>query len=478
MLKKLWRSAIVMTWIAITVRLAGFALLLPLVLHYFSVDEVTLWLLFSAITSLQLLADFGFGQTFSREISYGFVGRSLVDSHDSSVNQPSDVEGAITKPNWGSIQSATTVMLWLYWRLALLAVLLFGALGTWAAIGPIERVTHPQLAWIAWIVVILSTGVSIYGSAYTSFLVGANRIDLQKRWEAVVGGIALLAQATVLFFGAGLLGLVLVAQVGLIAHVLVNRSLSLYVSDGRFGKTAGSNLDTRLLRVMWPTAWRTAIGSLMSLGISRGMAIAMANFLVASEAATVLIALRIIQTISQLSNVPFYVKLPELNRLRASGQISLLAKRSAKFMQASLLIYGIGAILVDLVARQLFAYIGSQTQFPDHLFWLTLMSAVFVERFGGMHIQLLLTSNTAIAHVANGVTGAIWIVGLYVLFPIMGDLALPVSMFIAYAGFYAWYSVAPALRSIPGVSFWKFEGKVAGIPLILLMAWVVYIALA
>lgn len=478
MLKKLWQSASVMTWTAITVRLAGFAILLPLVLRYFAVEEVTLWLLFSAITSFQFLADFGFGQTFSREIAYGFVGRSLVDSHDSSVNQPSAVEEAIAKPNWGSIQSATIVMLWLYWRLALLAVLLFGILGTWAAIGPIERVTHPQLAWIAWIVVILSTGVSIYGSAYTCFLVGANRIELQKRWEAVVGGIALLAQATVLIAGAGLLGLVLVAQLGLIAQVLVNRSLALYVSDGRFGKTAGSNLDKRLLGAMWPAAWRTAIGSFTSIGVSRGMAITMANLLVASEAATVLLALRIIQTISQISNVPFYVKLPELNRLRASRQISLLAKRSVKFMQTSLFLYGIGAILVDLVARQLFAYIGSQTQFPDHLFWLTLTSAVFVERFGGMHIQLLLTSNTVIAHVANGVTGAIWIVGLFILFPIMGALALPVSMLIAYAGFYGWYSVAPALRSIPGVSFWKFEGQVVLIPVILLMAWVMYTTLA
>ena len=116
------------------------------------------------------------------------------------------------------------------------------------------------------------------------------------------------------------------------------------------------------------------------------------------------------------------------------------------------------------VARQLFAHIGSQTQFPDHLFWLILMSAVFAERFGGMHIQLLLTSNIAIAHVANGVTGVIWIVGLFVLLPIMGALALPVSMLIAYAGFYAWYSAAPALRSIPGVSFWKFEGQVVLIP--------------
>jgi hypothetical protein len=478
MLKKLLESASAMAWTTIAIRLAGFAILLPLILRYFSPEEVTVWLLFSAIVSFQFLADFGFGQTFSREIAYGFVGRSLVDSHDTSVNQPSAIEEALEKPNWDSIQSAITVMLWLYWRLALLALFLFAVFGTWAAIGPIERVSHPQLAWIAWIVVILSTTISIYGSAYTSFLIGADRIATQKRWEALVGGLTLGAQITVLIAGAGLLGIVLVAQLGLIAQVLVNRSLSLHVSDGRFGKTAGSNLDKRLLLAMWPAAWRTVVGTLMGLGISRGIAIAMANLLVASEAATVLLALRIIQTISQISNVPFYVKLPELNRLRASEQISLLVKRSAKFMRTSLLLYGIGAIFVDLVARDLSAYVGSQTQFPDHLFWLTLMSAVFFERFGGMHIQLLLTSNTAIAHVANGVTGAIWIVGLYVLFPIMGDLALPVSMFIAYAGFYAWYSVAPALRSIPGVSFWKFEGKVAGIPLILLMAWVVYIALA
>ena len=134
-----------------------------------------------------------------------------------SVNRP--LLKAAAKPNWDSIQSATTVMLWLYWRLALLAVMLFAILGTSATIGPIERMSDPQLAWIAWIVVILSTGASIYGSAYTSFLIGANRIELQKRWEAVVGGLSLLAQAIVLIAGAGLLGLVLVAQLGVLAQV-------------------------------------------------------------------------------------------------------------------------------------------------------------------------------------------------------------------------------------------------------------------
>ena len=465
-----------MTWASIAVRLGGFAILLPLVLRYFSPEEVTLWLLFSVIASFSFFADFGFGQTFSREIAYGFVGRSLVDLHSSSANQSTAVEETLTKPtNWDSIQSATTVMLWLYWRFALLAFLLFGILGTWAAVGPIERVSHPQLAWIAWIIVIVSTSISIYGSAYSSFLVGANRIALQKRWEALVGGLTLSAQVAVLIAGAGLLGIVLVAQLGIIAQVLVNRSLSLHVSDGRFRGNSGSNLDKRLLHAMWPAAWRTAIGSFMSLGVSKGIAIAMANLLIASEAATILLALRIIQTISQISNVPFYIKIPELNRLRASKKISLLAKKSEKFMQSSLFLYVIGVILVDLVARQFFDYIGSQTQFPDHMFWSILILAVFAERFGAMHIQLLLTNNIAIAHVANGVTGLIWILGLFILFPIIGALALPLSMLIAYTGFYSWYAVLPALRSMPNISFWKFEARVVLLPLILIMAWAIYI---
>ena len=466
-----------MSWTALAVRLGGFIILLPLVLYYFSAAEVTVWLLFTAITSFQLIADFGFGQTFSREIAYGYTGRSLVELRDPPVIQSSAATEVTVSPNWGFILSTISVMLWLYRRLALVAILLFSILGTWAAMGPIEQVDQPQAAWVAWIIVILCTGVSIYGNTYTSFLIGANRIELQQRWEAIVNGISLLAQAGAIMLGAGLLGLVLVAQLGLVVQVLVNRLLTLHVSDGHFENATASNLDKRVLHAMWPPAWRTAIGAIMSIGVSRGIAIAMANLLIASEAATILLALRIMQAIAQISQVPFYTKIPELNRLRAGKKIDLLIEKTKIYMRTSLWIYVVSAILVDLSVRQLFTHIGSQTQFPDHLFWLTLMLAFFAERFGAMHIQLLLTNNTAIAHIANGVTGVIWIASLFILFPIMGAFALPLSMLIAYTGFYAWYAAILAHRSMPGIAFWKFEGAVALTPIVLAMVWIVYIIL-
>jgi hypothetical protein len=130
--------------------------------------------------------------------------------------------------------------------------------------------------------------------------------------------------------------------------------------------------------------------------------------------------------------------------------------------------------MVDLGIRQLLTQIGSQTLFPNRLFWLILIFAYFAERFGAMHIQLLLTSNKAIAHIANGVTGIIWITGLFILFPLIGSLALPLSMLIAYVGFYTWYAAIHSYQSMPGNTFWHFETATSVFPLTLAITWAVY----
>jgi len=454
-----------MSWFALAVRLGGFALLMPLVLANFKDAEVSVWLLFSAIASFQVVADFGFGPTFSREIAYGFAGRSLVQLHDTEKGQSAIREDAAAHPNWDSIASATAAMLWLYRRIALAAFFLLAVFGTWAAVVPIERTIQPEASWIAWGAVVFTTAASIYGNAYTSFLMGANRIELQKRWEAVVAGFSLLAQTGAVVSGFGLLGLVLVAQTGLVVQVFVNRFLAFRVSEGRFGNAGRSELNRLVMRSMWPVAWRTAIGTIMSLGISQGMAIAMANHLVAAEAASVQLALRVMQIISQFSQVPYYTRIPEFNRLRAGAQTARLSSAAAGAMRISLWIYIAGAIMVDLGIRPFLKLIGSHTQFPDNSFWLVLLVAVFVERYGAMHVQLLLTSNKAIAHVANGVTGIIWVIGLLILFPKVGEIALPYSMLIAYAGFYAWYSAMLSHRSLSNSNFWIFELRTSIIPM-------------
>lgn len=472
--KKIWYSPATMTWLAIAVRLGGFAVLMPLVLAKFTAADVSVWLLFSAIAGLQVVADFGFGPTFSREISYGFAGRSLVELSDPAKVITKSASGTAANPDFDVILSATAAMLWLYRWIALLTFLLLAVLGTWAVMVPIGRTSQPETIWLAWTAVALTTALSIYGNAYATFLMGANRIELQKRWEALVSGLSLLAQTLAVLLNTGLLGLVLIAQTGLVVQLFVNRALAVLVSEGRFVNVGQVSHSRLVLRTMWPAAWRTALGTIMSLGVSQGMVIAMANLLASTEAASVQLALRVMQIISQFSQVPFYTRIPEFNRLRASGSTVLLFNVAARAMQISLWIYLVGAIVVGQTFSQLLLLIGSQTVFPGKLFWLVLTMAVFAERFGAMHIQLLLTKNKAIAHVANGVTGVIWIAGLLILLPINGVLALPTSMLIAYLGFYAWYSAFISHSSMSEISFWQFEKNSAAYPTLLSMAWLFY----
>lgn len=457
-----------MTWLVLAVRLGGFAIVLPLTLANLPNAEISVWLLFSAIASLQAILDFGFSPTFSREIAYGFAGRSMVSPARAGL--PAD--GAETgSTDWSIISSAVGTMAWLYRRIAAVTFLLMTTFGTWASWHPVGRISEPADAWIAWATVVLATTICIHGNSYAAILVGTNRIALQRRWEAAVSVISLAAQFTAVVAGFGLLGLVLAAQSGLVLQVLANRTLAHRVAAGRVTRLAGHDPSRKLLiRAMWPATWRTAVGSVMSLGLSQGMAVAAANLLTATEAAGVQVALRIMQVISQISQAPFYTKIPEFNRAQAVSASSHLTTNAATAIRTSLWIFVAGAMFVDISIRPLLVLIGSQMRFPEGPFWLVLTFAVFFERFGGMHVQLLLTRNRAIQHLTNSIAAAAWIAAFFLLFPIQGALALPVSMLIAYAGFFAPLSAGLSHAELPG-NFWAFERNTSLAPLCMIVVY-------
>lgn len=448
-----------MAWLSLGTRVAGFAILLPIVLADFSDAEVSVWLLFSAVASFQAILDFGFSPTFSREVAYGLAGRSTAGKGTTHAGQQ----------DWSVVSVAVATMAWLYRRIGLATFAILATVGTAVCVGPIARVDDPAGAWLAWVAVVLTLPVAVYGNRYAAFLVGADQIALQKRWEAAVGAASLMAQAGVVLAGAGLVGLVLSAQAGLLAQVLANRALARRVAAGRIAGATSPALKRELVGALWPAAWRTASGAVLSLGVSQGVAIAMANVLVAAEAAAVQLALRVMQLISQVSQAPFYTRIPVLNRMRVAASRRALSCAAARAMRSSLWIFVAGAILVDLAARPLLAFVGSDMQFPGETFWVLLTLAVFFERFGAMHVQLLLTGNRAIAHVANGVTAVAWVAGLVLLFPTLGMLSLPVSMLVAYAGCYALLAATQSHAELATGNAWAFEAKTSLAPLLVVL---------
>jgi hypothetical protein len=175
-----------------------------------------------------------------------------------------------------------------------------------------------------------------------------------------------------------------------------------------------------------------------------------------SAAATYFLALRLIQSVSQFSQAPFYSKLPTLARMYSEGRNAELVRFAKKGMDLAYLSFVVGFVILGVFGTPILEYIGSNADFPDSLLWSLIGIAFFIERYAAMHINLYSTTNNIINHVAAGVSGIIYVVVGLAGYHYMGIYAFPVALIAGNAGFFAWYAASHSYKAF-GLGFLQFE---------------------
>lgn len=480
--KRLWNSPTFTTWGSFAARTLHLAILLPLVLRFFSPAEVALWQVFSTLLGLQLLADLGFGSTFSRLISYAFGGAVGI-AGDGQLQPPDEDREA----NWVLIARLFAVMRLIYSRLSWLLFIGLVVGGSFALVARVNALndvtvaaghsvyssTKPVEAWIAWGGIVLVTFVSFRANAYAAFLQGTNHVAVVRRWEALFGVGALASSLTVLLLDGGLVALVFSSQVWILLNAWRNRWLTTQVCGGRFRRLPPCRADRDILVAAWPPAWRAGVGILMSFGVVQISAIFYAQSNDTVGVATYLLGLKLMQAVSQISQAPFYSKLPALSRLWIQGRRDEQVKLAERGMRLAYWAQVAPAIGLGFFGPWLIENIGSHTPFPSGHLWGLLIAASLCERYGAMHLQLYSTSNHIVWHVANGGAGVIFLGVATVLFPQIGVLALPGAMLAGYVGFYSWYSARLSHRRF-GLKWPQFDLATVGSPALLLGIYILY----
>ena len=118
---------------------------------------------------------------------------------------------------------------------------------------------------------------------------------------------------------------------------------------------------------------------------------------------------------------------------------------------------------IGVFSAPLLKAIKSDIQFVSPEMWALLGVAFFVHRFGAMHIQVYLSTNHVISHIADGISGLIYILASLILINYIGIYAVPVGMLAGYLGFYAWYAAKYSYNSMH-VKFWSFEKSTSFVP--------------
>lgn len=456
-LRTLGDSATFMTWLNIAARMSGMLVVLPIILNRFSAADVSLYYLFASIVSLQLMTASGFVPTLSRFYSFVLSGARLSDLLASRHGQKlhSKFEGSVCVETLLNLKQSMAVG---YNRLLAWTTPICILLGSLALQKPVSNSDNSTEAWLAWSVICLVSPMVLLSTQYSALLQGANKVALDQRWSALFVLMGSLSGFIVVLCGGGLLALVVSNQLWQIVGYLRLRWLSRKILKDYTGQDLPKNgsYHPDFLRAVWPASWRSLVGVFSSNGISTSLGLVFAQFLAPGPLAELLLAVRVMTLIAEISRAPFYSKIPTFNQLRAQGNVDQLVRVASRAMRVAYILFTLGIATTPLVAKIALPLIGSEVGFPSEGFWFLLGAAFLVERMGAMHVQLYSTTNHIIWHWLNGLTGLIWIILLYVLIPNYGLHAYPISMIASYLLCYSsvgtWYS----LRSID-VTFWKFE---------------------
>ena len=465
--KKFWHSPTFNTWLSYVTKSFSLLVILPLILKKFTDAEVAIWYLFATIITLQGLIDMGFRVTFVRMISYAKGGAQDIIS----VIKP-DTNYTLNEANWHLINRIYSIMLKIYSRLSVISFILLVTLGSLALKKQIVFVPFLYQAWIAWGIVIIVTIIKLYGTVYSAYLEGLNYVALVRRIDSVTSICAILTSIAVLIFKPSLLLLVIANQSWAAIAVMRDYYICRYVEDGRFKTFIKFPFDKELFNKIWRPAWKSGLSSCMSNGLNNLSSVLYAQIGSTASVASYLLALRILTQVETFSMAPFYSKIPLFSRLRVRGEVNELIKKAQRSMLLSHLVFLAGVILIGSTSHLLIIYLHSHVQWVQSGIWLLLSFAYFVHRYGAMHMQLYNTTNHIVAHIADGISGIIFIAVASLMIHKYQLYAIPIGMLAGYLGFYSWYAAYHSLKSI-NKNFFEFEKKTMALPALIFIGYII-----
>ncbi len=411
-----------MSWVSQWVRLAAVFVVWPLALRQYSLPEVLLWQVFNIVFLLQSLADFGLSSVISR---YAAAARF--------APVPGGISGGTAESRLAELRSASER---LYRRVAWCggAVLL----PVTAVIG--VRVPELSVAgsgttilggWCAWAATAIAFVVNLRTGVWGAILQGDGRLVRFRRVEALVGGLSTLMIVVGLIFVGGLLPMAL-------ANLLASLALAVWCRR-TLGRKSGES-GGGLVAEIWSQAWRAGVGMLSTSGVAQVAALVVAMHASSGEAATYLLAWRVISILSQLSQPPFYARLPEFGALAAAGSRDKLLRNARIAIGRSLGLFSAGYVVLGFVGPELLQILGAQVDWASPTLWVLFGVTIFLERYGAMQLQLDTLGHTVRWHIANGVAGLIAVSAMLLTRETLGVLAVPAGLLLGNVAFYCPYA--------------------------------------
>jgi O-antigen/teichoic acid export membrane protein len=404
------RRDVIWNFAATFMRIASGLIVLPLVLHLLSVDEVAMWMIFLTVGGFASLMDFGFSNSFTRNISYIFGGVKSLKTH--GYNTIEDDDKSI---DYGLLKSVISAMKLYYGIIAGVFLALFVVVSPYYLSTILKHNSgEPHKIWIAWFVYGVLIAYQLYTYYYTSLLSGRGQVKNVQQITIVGQTSRIISSVIFLLFGYGLISLV----IGQFVCDAVNRTLCYIVF---YNKETKENLNVKnkipikeVMGIMTPNALKIGVTSVGGFFINKIVMFIAPLYLVSRDIASFGTTKLMIDLIISLGGIWIGTYYPKINLYRVNNNINGVKRLYMKARLNMFLSFAICGLGLILVGPPLLELIKSKTQLLPTMMIGVFLIISYLDANQGLATTMLLTKNEVPFVKAVLLTGVATVCMLYI----------------------------------------------------------------
>jgi hypothetical protein len=305
-------SALVMSWLAMSVKLGGNLILISIIVYYYDANDLLFWFNISFLIVFQGMFDAGFGSTFSRFVSYLHGKKNSKKYKNQNLGELVDLRNLFEKKKLDFFV-VLAIMKKIYLYLFFITFTLLITLGSYFFSNIINQTSDPYFYWHLWFFYCLSFSIYIYGGMYTSILIGLNKIHIFKRYESYILFLTILIQSILVFYGYSLLLIILILSLSQLINVYINfMILNNHIS---FKITKKVIVSKKNFYYLLKVCIKAGIGTFFYCLANQFFVLYISNIFPVKESTGMLTLFRIAKVIENYSQTITNVQLPNLTKI-------------------------------------------------------------------------------------------------------------------------------------------------------------------
>jgi hypothetical protein len=449
--RRLFDSPTLMTWCSYLIQFGTAIFLLPAVLFYFEPAEISIWFLFYIVLGMSVLADFGFGPTVIRVMSYFYAGADRIPDSIEEF-KCSKVHSGV--PNYQRMNDFISTFNSLYLLLGVGGALISLVGGYFLVQNAVSLLENETNIWLAFFVIVVRTFFAIQQVKWSSILAGLDKVALLKRVELSVNFFKLNLMLALILLDFKMLELMLVELIASIVLVISFRFMVLKCfAKQNHPVSSKFSFDLDILKIVWPPTWRLGAIQLGGYFINNGASFIIAQLKSPELIASFLLTQRVISFGRQICQAPLYANLPRVFQLMAANKISEIKIFCGKTIRLCITLLFTGMLLLIFLGNDILSVLGIEHLFVDRTILIVMSIAVVLEMHHSIHSQIYMGTNKVpflIPSLYSALT--IFIVSYFVVTD-YGILGVVLTQLVVQLTINNWYPVYLNL----GLLNWKFS---------------------